>query len=70
MAEPRHRLIARAGFELAALDEPIELLLDLRDALLREVGRRIDDDHVDAGLRRDLRDALPHLTGADDAELP
>src|SRR6185312_7070663 len=55
--------------ELAFLDEPIELLLDLRDALLREVRRRIDDDDIDAGLRRDLSNALPHLAGANDAEL-
>jgi len=67
--EVAHRRIARRRVELAFLDEPIELLLDLRDALLREVRRRIDDDDIDAGLRRDLSDALPPLAGADDAEL-
>ena len=58
-----------AAVELALLDEPVELLLDLADAHLREVGRRVDDDHVEPGLRGDLGDALPHLAGADHAEL-
>src|SRR4051812_11093545 len=64
----RHRGVARGGLELALLDEPVELLLDLADASLREVHGGIDDDDIDPGLRRDLSDALPHLARTDDAE--
>ena len=46
-----HRRIARRAFELASLDEPVERFLDLGDAHLGEVGRCVDNDHIEAGLR-------------------
>src|SRR4051794_29789476 len=60
--------ITRGRSQLALLDQSVELLLDLADAGLREIGCRIDDGDVDPSLGRALRDALAHLPGADDAE--
>jgi hypothetical protein len=57
---------AIAGAHLPFLHQLREGGRDALGALLRQLGRRVDQHHVDARLRRHLRDARSHLAGADD----
>jgi hypothetical protein len=61
--------VARLRRDLALLDLPAEVLLDRLQALLHDLLGHVEEDHVPAGQRRDVRDSRPHLPGADDADL-
>jgi hypothetical protein len=64
---PAHR-VGVGLLELALLDRPRELLLDLADALREAVVVDLAEHDVVARLRGDLGDAVPHQPGAEHAD--
>ena len=57
-----------AGLILPLADEPVERLLDLREALVDRVLLAVLEEHLVAALRRDLRDPAAHRAGSDHSE--
>ncbi len=55
--------------ELALLHQLVEQPVDALFALVGPIALRVDEHDLDARLRRDLRDAAAHLSGADDPDL-
>ncbi len=62
------RGVALAGGQLALGDQPLEALVDRRETLVESRRGDVDQRHREARLRGDLRDAVAHRAGADDAE--
>ncbi len=66
--QPRQRLVARLGGELALLDQTPQPLGDLGHAPAQRLRRGVGKHHLVAALRRDLGDAMPHGAGAHHAD--
>src|SRR5207248_971415 len=69
-AHARERRVALGRRELALLDLARVPLLDPREALVHEALLDVAERDLEARLRRDLRDAVPHLSRSEDADPP
>ncbi len=67
--DARERGLARLLGEVALGDLARHVAVDGGKAGLDAVGRDIVEQHVEAGERADMGDAVAHLPGADDADL-
>jgi len=64
----RQRFLAQEVVDLAGGYLPRHVAADRGDALFHPVGGDIVDQHLVAGEGRDVSDAAPHLSRADDAD--
>ena len=65
--DPRQRLGLRRLVEQAPAQLPVHIAPDGGEAAFQRRLLHIDQPHIEAGKRGDMRDAAAHLPGADDA---